>query len=58
MLRLDIRTTTKSQMLPPMNIFTQEKLTPAERTIKFIKQMAYTYRVITIKGKTIPYNLN
>ncbi len=45
-------------MLPPMNIFTQEKLTPAERTIKFIKQMAYTYRVITIKGKTIPYNLN
>ena len=29
----------------PMQIFTQEEMTPSEKVIKLIKQIAYTYRV-------------
>ena len=29
----------------PMQIFTYEEMTPSERTIRLIKQIAYTYRV-------------
>jgi len=29
-----------------MNIFTYEEMTPSEKTIKLIKQIAYTYRVV------------
>ncbi len=29
----------------PMQIFTHEEMTPSERTIRLIKQIAYTYRV-------------
>ena len=28
-----------------MQIFTREETTPSERTLRLIKQMAYTYRV-------------
>jgi hypothetical protein len=29
-----------------MKIFTHEEMTPSEKTLKFIKQLAYTYRVV------------
>ena len=29
-----------------MKIFTHEEMTPSEKTIKLIKQIAYTYRVV------------
>jgi len=29
-----------------MQIFTREETTPSERTLRLIKQLAYTYRVI------------
>ena len=29
-----------------MKIFTREETTPSERTLRLIKQLAYTYRVI------------
>ena len=42
-----------------MRYFTQESLNPSERTIDFIKQIAYTYRVIKLgDGSTIPFCLN
>jgi hypothetical protein len=37
-----------------MQIFTHEEMTPSEKTINFIKQFAYTYRVL--KGQA--YCLN
>lgn len=30
----------------PMKYFTNEGLKPSERTLKFIKQFAYSYRVV------------
>jgi len=30
----------------PMQIFTHEETTPSEKVIKFIKELAYTYRVV------------
>jgi hypothetical protein len=29
-----------------MKIFTHEEMTPSEKTLKFIKQLAYAYRVV------------
>lgn len=29
----------------PMQLFTHEEMTPSEKTIRLIKQIAYTYRV-------------
>jgi hypothetical protein len=29
-----------------MQIFTQEETTPSEKVIKFIKELAHTYRVV------------
>ena len=29
----------------PMQIFTLEEMTPSEKVVKLIKQIAYTYRV-------------
>lgn len=29
-----------------MQIFTHEEMTPSEKTLNFIKQLAYTYRVV------------
>lgn len=37
-----------------MNIFTHEEMTPSERVIQLIKQIAYTYRV----ANTTAYCLN
>lgn len=37
-----------------MQIFTLEERTPSEKTIQFIKQLAYTYRVVNRQ----PYCLN
>lgn len=30
----------------PMKIFTQEEMTPSEKTLNIIKQIAYSYRYI------------
>jgi hypothetical protein len=30
----------------PMQIFTHEEMTPSEKTLKFIRQFAYSYRVV------------
>ena len=30
----------------PMQIFTREEMTPSEKTLKLIRQIAYTYRVL------------
>ena len=29
-----------------MQIFTHEEMTPSEKTLRFIRQFAYTYRVV------------
>ena len=29
-----------------MQIFTYEEMTPSEKTLRFIRQFAYTYRVV------------
>jgi hypothetical protein len=29
-----------------MQIFTREEMTPSKKTLEFIKQIAYTYRVV------------
>lgn len=34
-----------------MEYFTQEDLRPSERTLRIIRQIAYTYRVIKMNGK-------
>jgi hypothetical protein len=34
----------------PMQIFTHEETTPSEKVIKFIKELAYTYRVVNNQG--------
>ena len=33
------------QNVQPMQIFTREETTPSEKTLKFIREFAYTYRV-------------
>lgn len=35
-----------------------EDMNPSEKTINFIKQIAYSYRAIKINGKTEVYCLN
>ncbi|WP_315343437.1 hypothetical protein, partial [Hoylesella oralis] len=42
----------------PMKYFTREEITPSEKTLKFIRQFAYTYRAIKLSGKTEIYCLN
>lgn len=44
-LRFIIRNNEKRKM--PMQYFTQEMLSPSERTIELIKQIAYAYNVVT-----------
>lgn len=41
-----------------MTIFTPETALPSEKTLSFIRQLAYSYRVIRINGKTEVYSLN
>ena len=40
------------------HIFTSEEIRPSERTIKIIKQIAYTYRAIKMNGKYEVFCLN
>ncbi len=35
-----------------MKIFTQEQMLPSEKTLNFIKQIAYTYRSVKLKDGT------
>lgn len=41
-----------------MSKFTQEQLQPSDKTLNIIRQIAYTYRTIKLKGKTVSYCLN
>jgi len=38
--------------------FTKEELTPSEKTLNIIRQIAYTYRAMKINGKLETYFLN
>ncbi len=42
----------------PMKHFTQDEAQPSQRTIDIIKAIAYTYRVMDIKGKMYGFCLN
>ena len=42
----------------PMEYFTSEEARPSEKTLNFIRQIAYTYRVLTMNGRTESYCLN
>ena len=41
-----------------MKYFTQKKKKPSSKTLNFIRQIAYTYRVINFNGKNEVYCLN
>lgn len=41
-----------------MHYFTPEEKKPSSRTLNFIKQIAYTYRVINFNGNKEVYCLN
>lgn len=43
---------------PMEYIFTSEEVKPSEKTLNFIRQIAYTYRVIRMNGRTESYCLN
>lgn len=43
---------------PMKHIFTSEEMRPSERTIRLIKQIAYTYRAIKLNGKYEVFCLN
>jgi len=42
----------------PMKHFTQEEFKPSEKTLEFIRQVAYAYRSMKINGKSEGYGLN
>lgn len=44
--------------LTPMKYFTHEETTPSEKTLNLIKQIAHTYRVIKLNGRTEVYCMN
>lgn len=48
----------KRQTTQPMKYFTSEETSPSEKTLKLIRQLAYTYRVIKMNGKNEVYCLN
>ncbi len=41
-----------------MKHFTKEEITPSERTLNLIRQIAYTYKTFAMNGKTEMYCLN
>ena len=41
-----------------MKIFTQDEFQPSQRTLNFIREFAYTYRVADINGQSCAYCLN
>lgn len=40
------------------HLFTSEEMRPSEKTIRIIKQIAYTYRAIQMNGRYEVYCLN
>lgn len=42
----------------PMKHFTPSDLSPSEKTLSIIRQIAYTYRAVKINGSTKSYCLN
>ncbi len=42
----------------PMSIFTQEDFNPSEKTLRFIRQFAYSYRVCKLNNQSCSYSLN
>jgi hypothetical protein len=41
-----------------MSDFTSDKLQPSEKTLNIIRQIAYTYRTMKLRGKVVNYCLN
>ena len=41
-----------------IELFTKEELTPSEKTLNIIRQIAYTYRAMKTNGKLETYFLN
>ncbi len=41
-----------------MQYFTSEDLCPSEKTLNIIRQIAYTYRAVTMNGRTASYCMN
>ena len=41
-----------------MKYFTQKEAQPSEKALNIIRQIAYTYRVITVNGKKEVFCLN
>jgi len=41
-----------------MNYFTSEEITPSEKTLNIIRQIAYSYRTIKVNGTTQVLCLN
>lgn len=41
-----------------MSNFTSEKLQPSDKALNIIRQIAYTYRTMKLRGKTVNYCLN
>ena len=39
----------------PMKYFTQEELKPSEKTLNFIRQIAYSYRLAQADNRNKPY---
>lgn len=48
----------KPKQSVPMDFFTPEELTPSERTLALIRQIAYTYRAFKANGRYEMYCLN
>ena len=42
----------------PMKYFTPKEVRPSEKTLKMIRQIAYTYRAIKMNGKNEAFCLN
>ena len=40
------------------HLFTPEEMRPSEKTIRLIKQIAYTYRTVKLNGKYEAFCLN
>lgn len=45
-------------IISPMNNSTHEDTNPSDKTLNFIRQIAYTYRTVRINGKIESYCLN
>lgn len=41
-----------------MTYFTHDELNPSEKTLKLIRQIAYTYRLLNIRGEKHAFCLN